>query len=207
MEFGGWRRTRASAADAHRSPLQAPHFKLAASQRGFTLIETMVAIAILTIALVGPFIVAESSYQAAAAARDQLTASYLAQEGIEYVRSVRDDNYLVLYPARATSGQWLNGLSACLAPKVCTVDATGNAAPSTCTDGTCAAEPLNLSSTGLYNQASPSSSNLATKFVRKVEVTVNPSYPDEAEVTVTVSWSSAHRQFTATATDHLFNWL
>ncbi|MDE1965973.1 MAG: prepilin-type N-terminal cleavage/methylation domain-containing protein [Patescibacteria group bacterium] len=51
LEVGGWRRTRASAAGAHRSSLQAPHFKLAASQRGFTLLEMIVAVGIFSIVM------------------------------------------------------------------------------------------------------------------------------------------------------------
>ncbi len=180
--------------------------------RGFTLVEMMVAIAILTISIVGPFIVAESSYQAAASSRDQLTASYLAQEAVEYVRSIRDNNYLAVYPAHATPSQWLAGLSACMTPKVCTVDPTGNAVPTTCTDGTCAGTPLNLSSSDIYNQASQSSTNLPTRFVRRVSICTGTTCSaamsqDEAVVTVVVTWATAHRTFTTTVADHFFNWL
>lgn len=175
--------------------------------RGFTLVETLVAITILTIALAGPFVVAQSSYSAAATSRDQLTGSYLAQDGLEYVRSIRDANYLAVYPARPDSVSWLNGLSSCMAPNVCTVDATGSVGPSVCSDGACASRPLNLSSAGLYNQSSVSSTNVPTKFVRKVQITQASGYPNEATVTVTVTWTAAHRTFTKTASDHIFNWL
>ncbi|MCX6787230.1 MAG: prepilin-type N-terminal cleavage/methylation domain-containing protein, partial [Candidatus Kaiserbacteria bacterium] len=62
--------------------------------RGFTLIETMVAITILTLAVSGTFFTANSSMVASSIARDQLTASYFAQEGIELVRQARDNAYL-----------------------------------------------------------------------------------------------------------------
>lgn len=65
------------------------------SIKGFTLIETMVAITILTVAVSGTFFVANSSINASSIARDQLTASYFAQEGIELVRQARDNNYLI----------------------------------------------------------------------------------------------------------------
>ena len=62
--------------------------------KGFTLIETMVAISILMVAIVAPMSLAAQSLSAAYYARDQITAFYLAQEGIEVVRSVRDTNIL-----------------------------------------------------------------------------------------------------------------
>src|SRR6202042_2338797 len=63
---------------------------------GFTLIETMVAIALLMLALIAPMSLAAQSLTAAYFARDQITAFYLAQEGIEIVRSVRDANIIAI---------------------------------------------------------------------------------------------------------------
>ena len=72
---------------------------------GFTLVETLVAITIVTLAISGGITVAHSSIVAATSARDRLTASYLAQEGIEYVRMLRDNAYLARYPG-TTSDAW-----------------------------------------------------------------------------------------------------
>ncbi|MDO8623973.1 MAG: prepilin-type N-terminal cleavage/methylation domain-containing protein [bacterium] len=75
-----------------------PHFyKL--KRAGFTLIETLVAVALIMIATMGPFASAGSSYLAAADSKNRLTASYLAQEGIEYVRMLRDTTYLADFGA------------------------------------------------------------------------------------------------------------
>ena len=49
-------------------------------KKGFSLIETMVAIAILLIAIVGPMTLASNSLVASAIAKDQFIASFLAQE-------------------------------------------------------------------------------------------------------------------------------
>ncbi len=54
--------------------------------RGFTLIETLVGISILLVAIVGPLTVAFQGVSLSLLARDQIIASFLAQEGIEFVR-------------------------------------------------------------------------------------------------------------------------
>lgn len=76
---------------------------------GFTLIETMVAVSILAIAVAGPLVTASRAMVAAQTARDQLIASHLAQEGVEYVRALRDNAYLVRYQegeANASYNAW-----------------------------------------------------------------------------------------------------
>lgn len=63
-------------------------------KEGFTLIETMVAITILLIAVVAPMSLAQEGISAARLAQDQIVAFYLAQEGVELVRNMRDENKL-----------------------------------------------------------------------------------------------------------------
>lgn len=65
--------------------------------RAFTLVETLIAVSILTLSIAGPLLAASRSLVLAQVSRDKLTASYLAQEGIEYVRAMRDDAYLSSY--------------------------------------------------------------------------------------------------------------
>lgn len=70
---------------------------------GFTLIETLVAISLLTVAIITPMQLVAQSLAAAAYSRDQVTAYNLAQEGIESVRAIRDGN--VLANALQSSGR------------------------------------------------------------------------------------------------------
>lgn len=71
---------------------------------GFTLIETLVAISILLIAITGPLGIVASSLKSSYFARDQITAFYLAQEGLEFVRNFRDTNSL---KNLSTNTSWL----------------------------------------------------------------------------------------------------
>lgn len=175
--------------------------------RGFTLIETLVAIAILMMAIVGPFYAVQQAMNASYTARDQLIAASLAQEGLEYVRSVRDDNYLYNNnPAHSsTPVNWMNALSNCRGSNTCMIDATKNAftdasAIQICGAGGCT--PLNLSATYLYTQTAGSP---ATRFTRSI--TIRDVSATEVLVTATVSWTSVHTSYTVVVTEHLNNWL
>lgn len=58
---------------------------------GFTIVETLVAIAVLMIAIAGPLVVATKSLTAALYAKDYAIASFLAQEGMELIRNFKDN--------------------------------------------------------------------------------------------------------------------
>lgn len=62
--------------------------------RAFTLIETLVAVSLLTIAITAPMSLVSKSLSTAYYARDQITAFHLAQEAIEAARHLRDHNVL-----------------------------------------------------------------------------------------------------------------
>ena len=90
-------------------------------EKGFTIIEALVAIGILTVAISGGFAAVSHSLKKATFTKEQVTAFFLAQEGMEIVRDKRDTNSI-------SGASWGAGLtssgSPCLAPNVCYVDAT-----------------------------------------------------------------------------------
>lgn len=65
--------------------------KKTSSQSGFTLIETLVSITILLIVIAGPLAVTSSSAKSSSFSSEQVTAFFLAQEGVELVEKARDD--------------------------------------------------------------------------------------------------------------------
>lgn len=184
---------------------------------GFTLIEAMVAVTIVTLAVAGPLFTAGRAIVAAQISRQQLTASYLAQEGIEYVRAMRDNEYLAAYQAGGTNVSttaWSNFLSgggegsiAQCRSTACTLDPTRSMGTGSgfslepCSGGSCA--PLYLTN-GVYSQQSGLAGAVQTPFTRTVRA-VDVSSNDERIVS-TVSWSFHGIPYSVTVTDHLTPW-
>ena len=167
--------------------------------RAFTLIETFVAITVLLISLAGPLSIAAQALKSAYYARDEITAFYLAQEGIEYVRAVRDQNYL-------TSAAWLTGLDpACVAPNTCEVDFP-HFWSQTCGGGSAACGPLVIDANGLFEYQIQANTT-PSLFTRTLTITTVAGAPDERSVTVTVSWVSAGINRSFQLSERLFNWL
>lgn len=167
--------------------------------RGFTLVETLVAITILMIAVAVPFYSIQQAISVSNAARDELIASSLAQEGAEYIYFVRDNNYF-------QGNSWLTGMDDCTGSSGCTVDPTQPDPLVPCPSGagpTAGCAPLKLSSTNLYTQ---SGSFPTTKFTRQVKLTSVVADRQE-RVTVTVTWKSNHQSYTITIVENLYNWI
>lgn len=87
--------------------------------RAFTIIETLVAIMILMIAISGPLTNAFQGLNAASAARDQMIASNLAQEGIEAVRNIVDSN---IRSGRAATQGFLLNVNTCGSKARCRIN-------------------------------------------------------------------------------------
>ncbi len=64
------------------------------SASGFTLVETLVAVAVLIAGIIGPFELITRSLYSAPFSKNNLIAHNLAQEGIELARVIRDNNML-----------------------------------------------------------------------------------------------------------------
>lgn len=164
----------------------------ARTQHGFTLVETLVAIAILMIAIVGPYYSIQQAIVTSYAARDQLIASQLAQEGEEYIYFLRDTNYL-------KSASWLTGLNQCMGPYGCSVDPALNRI-NACSSAGCLA--LRQNTNGLYTIVG---NYPFTRFTRTVTISTVNSY--EVKVTVTVNWITEHHAYSVSSVDTLYNWL
>lgn len=160
--------------------------------KGFTLLETLVAISILILAITATFTVAQNGLSSSMEARDQVVAFYLAQEGIEMVRNRRDENSLARIGAPSTS--WIDGLASqasdpCYFGKTCAVD-TVTKTFSACPSGSGSCSPITQNT----NPASPTYlmygqdvSWTATNFNR--EINLSQSTTTELIIKVTVKWT------------------
>lgn len=192
--------------------------------KGFTLIETLVAVLLLATAIAGPLTIASKSLLAALVAKDQVTAFFLAQDAVEYVRFVRDTNKL-------RGGDWLTGaggssagidLTPCTQSNGCYFDSTTSnpSVPTACQNNGCIQATFSSSRFVCYdpsvnrfryntNAACTGVSGVEkTLFARQVAITT-PSSGSGSErlVTVTVSWTdTANKVRSVTVRETIFDW-
>lgn len=154
--------------------------------KGFSLIETLVAITILVFGIIGPLTLAQINLRSFPQIRDRMIAEYLAAEGINAVRNKRD-TALIQDP---NSGLPNFNASGCASANGCFVDATDiNPVFGPCT-GNCPAIKYD-STTGMYNY----STGVDSVFIRRIiissgNLTVSGAAGEDALVTVRVEWPS-----------------
>lgn len=166
-------------------------------QYGFTLVEAMVAISILTMSLTGPLLIAQKGIGSAIYARDQITAFYLAQEAVEYVRNVRDTN-------RINSVWWLKQFCPSSDPGCASVNGTftinavysnftnGDGSVNTNAIGTCAGSCPMLAfdtTNKLYGYNSGNGGTWTPTIFRRT-VSITNTAVDEALISVTIAWNT-----------------
>jgi prepilin-type N-terminal cleavage/methylation domain-containing protein len=179
---------------------------------GFTLIETLVAISIFSIAVVGMMSVLSSGMTDTISSKKKISATFLAQEGIEYIRNLRD-TYVLYYGSYTDGWNQFNDrvVSSCGPGKECYFD-----------DGTINYSNLDMpitelkifecSSVGscpaLYFDSSNSKFNSSgvgdrTGFVRSI--TVEKLAVGETKIVSTVSWDEGSKK--VSMSESLFNWV
>jgi prepilin-type N-terminal cleavage/methylation domain-containing protein len=182
------------------------------TKAGFTLIEMLVAVLLLITAVAGPLTIASKGVTTSVVAKDQVTAFFLAQDAIEYIRHKRDTN-------RLAGNDWLTGLGSCVSADgsaACVIDSTENnpSAPTTC--GTTHPETgcalLRYHQTlGRFTYQSGAGTIASPINMRRFVRIITPidGNPDEAAIVVRMTWFSAQNTTALreiVVRENLLNW-
>lgn len=154
-------------------------------QKGFTLLEVVFTIGIITIGIVGIHNGLNYAIEKTYEAREFFVATYLAQEGIEIVKNIRDTNWI------EEAAEWNDGLTSCSSG--CEADYSDSAL-SAYTGKNFYLNP----STNFYEYDQPS----GTKTNYKRKISIDSGTTDELKIVVEVYWDDN----TFTAKENIYNW-
>jgi len=156
------------------------------ANKGFTLIEAMVALVLVTLAMGPVFILATSSVNVASRIEHNLIASNLAQEGIEVIRNIRDTNWLngVDFDNNLPAGAWRIEW-----------DTIGGGLMAV------GSNPVLKKNNGLYNYST------GTNTVFRRTITISKPNSGELILISSVAWiERGNINKTVSAESHLFDW-
>ncbi len=191
-------------------------FKLKFS-RGFTLIESLVAVSILMVAIVSPMTIAQKGLGSAMFSKDQMTASFLAQDAIEFIKNKRDQiGSRKVYGYATTTFEWIGEmLSApndfynfCVstngADKACAIDTIKNGIVY---DVETMPLKINRDIDGKFFYYNYDSGTEISKFTREIRIKAPAvSNNNEALITVTVKWQNAGNQESVILNSYIYNY-
>ncbi len=196
-------------------------------KKGFTLVEALIAVSILMIAVVSTMSISQRSLLSSIVSRDQMTASFLAQDGLEAVKNIRDQ--VAINALGSTSTVWLQGLEGCLCTGTscdftsssftyCKIDSTANPTPTV--SGIISSNtrtPLQMTNipdnaTGIFLKYDYTGAT-ESKFYRLINIQLPAipvgsygSNPNEAIINVRVYWNSQQGQQSVDINDFLYNY-
>lgn len=188
---------------------------------GFTLLETVIALGVITAAVVGPVYLITRGIFSASFSKNKLIASNLAQEGIESVRAVRDNNIICSFLGQS-NWNWLkssNGSGSLLG--------ANQAADPTQTDSIqCGPDPgpkqtlvnprisndcapvLKLNAEGRYGYGGIQNTAFSRCLTIAQAAAAEGNIPvsEILEITSTVSWSERGNPFSIVLKEKIYDW-
>lgn len=166
---------------------------------GFILVEVIVAIGILMLAVPAALTIASKSVFLASYSKDQIIATYLAQEGLEIIRNHRDQNIL-------RSDTWLKDISPgdCAPECIVAIAIFPSLDPLIAPCVSCSSILYNNTASGAYAHSS-GSGWVPTKFSRVVRI--NSVLPNEIRVHSIVTYSSGEINKTVAVITNLTEWM
>ena len=164
------------------------------SDKGFTMIELIVTISILSVGIIGSYSAFSSINSLTHSISPRLTAVYLAQEGQEIVRNIRDSNYI-------DGKNWKFGLSNC--KNGCQADykaGTDSESNSNKLKNYSDDNFLILNADGFYGYEE----GIKTIFKRKI--TIDNISNSSLKVDVLVMWDYQGKSFEFKTESYLYDW-
>jgi prepilin-type N-terminal cleavage/methylation domain-containing protein len=182
--------------------------KIFKKQRGFTVLETIVAISVLSLSISGVFSAVQQSLSQSIISKDEVKVFYLAQEAVDIIRNKRDSNQLSKTKGLPVS--WLDGITQggdgvhiCPFGHTCTVNAVDLQIVDCGTGGWGTCPVLNQDPTTFlysYNTSYP-----ATNFRREIQIESIDA--KEIAITVQISWSKGSLPLRFKVKTLLLNWI
>lgn len=159
---------------------------------GFSLIEVMTALFIISLGLVGVLSLIVQSIQSQNLNKGLLIAYQLSQEGIELVRHTRDSNW-------AAGNDWKTNL----APGSYIIDYRDSIPRLLSFPGQ---EYLKQDSSGFYYNPDQAGDSNNSGFSRRIELVTNPDNPDSIFVQAFITWSNNGKTFNYDLETTLYGW-
>ena len=166
--------------------------------RGFTLIEAIVAIGVISVGFVGALVLLSKSASQASLLKNRVIAAHLAEEGVEVIYNIRDTNWL-------KDMNWRTGLSdtafALVDYNSTAIDISANVASRDC-----------LNYTAGFYKHSALVGGCNTTFKRHVELSTGPADPNLSGfqpliVKSVVTWQEKGQTHSpVTVIDYLYDW-
>ncbi len=162
-------------------------------RRGMTFLELMVAIFVLIVGISGTVGLIQRTISSASMAASQLKAAYLAQEGIEVVKNIRDSSWV-------RDASWLENIDSNCSCCEVTYDHDGNSPMTYCPGG----EPRQLTYfNGFYAYSSDPNAEESV-FSRRIRTSlVGGEY---LRVEATVFWDERGDIRSVTVVEKMYDW-
>jgi Tfp pilus assembly protein PilV len=160
---------------------------------GISILEVIVAMAIITMGMVGVLSLVIQNVEAQYINKNILIASGLAQEGLELVRNIRDLNWLT--PGVDPNNDWKRNI---VGDGTYTIDYGLNIRNVSSIDE--AGARLYVDGSGLYTHTATATS---TSFYRLITVVDNVTYLD---IKCAIRWKDGTQNHNYTAETFLYNW-
>lgn len=170
------------------------------SSRGFTIVELVVVIFILSFGMLGVVSLITQTVQVSHINKNMVIASQLCQESLELVRNARDNNWLG--KDNWETGSTTNSNTDWIQDGVYSIDYTGVVKNSFNIDDPLA--KLYLDSSDLYRHFLVPGSATTTPFSRTIEIRSQSGASTTVECVV--QWSVGNNKNRFTAQEVLYNW-